>query len=61
MNSVEVVTMLVVKAKIKSIIPNFSVSSDFADALNAKAEAMVKEAAKRAEANGRKTVMGKDL
>lgn len=53
--------MLVVKAKIKSLIPNFSVSSDFADTLNKKAEELVKQAAARAEANGRKTVMAKDL
>ncbi|MFH1134094.1 MAG: histone-like protein [Nanoarchaeota archaeon] len=53
--------MYVVKAKIKDAIPNFSVASDFPEALNAKVEAVIKEAARRAEENGRKTVMPKDL
>ena len=53
--------MLVVKAKIKSVIPGYNVSGDLADALNAKVEGLVKAAAARAEANGRKTVMAKDL
>ena len=53
--------MLVVKAKIKSIIPGYNVSGDLADALNKKAEELLKAAAARAEANGRKTVMAKDL
>lgn len=53
--------MLIVKAKIKSIVSGYNVAGDFADALNAKAEGLVKEAQKRAEANGRKTVMAKDL
>lgn len=53
--------MLVVKAKIKSVIPGYNVSGDLADALNTKVEGLVKAAAARAEANGRKTVMAKDL
>jgi histone H3/H4 len=53
--------MLVVKAKIKSIIPGYNVAGDLADALNKKAEELLKAAAARAEANGRKTVMAKDL
>jgi hypothetical protein len=53
--------MLVVKAKIKSVIPGYNVSGDLADALNAKVEELVKAAATRAEGNGRKTVMAKDL
>ena len=53
--------MLVVKAKIKSIIPGYNVSGDLADALNKKAEELLKAAAARAEANGRKTVMAKDI
>ena len=53
--------MYVIKAKIKDAIPNFSIASDFADALSNKVEGMMKDAAKRAEANGRKTVMAKDL
>ena len=53
--------MLVVKAKIKSVIPGYNVSGDLAEALNGKVEELVKAAATRAEANGRKTVMAKDL
>lgn len=52
---------LVVKAKIKEYAQNFNVSGDFADALNKKVEFMIKDALARAEANGRKTVMAKDL
>ncbi len=53
--------LLVVKAKIKDVVPGFNISSDFADALDAKVKELVKEAAKRAEGNSRKTVMAKDL
>ena len=53
--------MLVVKAKIKDIAGTYNVAGDFADALNKKVEQMVKDAIARAEANGRKTVMAKDL
>ncbi|MGM5483452.1 MAG: DUF1931 domain-containing protein [Nanobdellota archaeon] len=52
---------IVVKAKIKNITGDVSVSSDFADKLNEKVIATIKEAVARAEANGRKTVMAKDL
>ena len=53
--------MLVVKAKIRDVAGELSVSSDFADALNERVEQLVREACRRAEANGRKTVMPKDL
>lgn len=53
--------MIVVKSKIKELVGNANVSSDFADALNKKVEALVKDAVERAEANNRKTVMAKDL
>ena len=52
---------VIIKAKVKDIASGFSVSSDFADALNKKVAALIKDATKRAEANGRKTVMAKDL
>ena len=52
---------LVVKAKIKDAAKGFNVSGDFADALSGKVEKLVKEACDRAESNGRKTVMAKDL
>ena len=53
--------MLVVKAKIKEVTGDYNVAGDLADALNAKVEKIVKDACARAEANGRKTVMAKDL
>jgi histone H3/H4 len=53
--------MIVVKSKIKDLASGYNVASDFADALDAKVKAMVKEAVKRAEGNNRRTVMAKDL
>ena len=53
--------MLIVKAKIKSVLAGFNVSGDLAPALNTKVEEMLKTAMERAKANGRKTVMAKDL
>lgn len=52
---------IIVKAKIKDIAAGFSVASEFSDALNKKAVELIKNACKRAESNGRKTVMAKDL
>ena len=53
--------MIIVKAKIKSVVPGYNVAGDVAEALNAKVEELVKSAAARAEANGRKTLMAKDI
>ncbi|MBN2112479.1 DUF1931 domain-containing protein [Candidatus Woesearchaeota archaeon] len=53
--------MIVVKAKIKEIAGDYNVAGDVAEALNKKVEQMVKDACARAEANGRKTLMAKDL
>lgn len=53
--------MIVVKSKIKEVATGCNVAGDFADALNTVAVEMVKDAAKRAEANGRKTVQAKDV
>ena len=53
--------MIVVKAKVKEIAKDFNVSGDFAEALNKKVESWIREACSRAEANGRRTVMAKDL
>ena len=52
--------MIVVKSKVKEVSGNCNVAGDFADALNGVAVDLVKAAAKRAEANGRKTVQAKD-
>ena len=52
---------LVVKAKIKDVAGDFNVAGDFADALSKKTEELVKAACERAKANGRRTVMAKDI
>ncbi len=53
--------MLVVKAKIKEVAKGYNVAGDFAEALDAAVQELVKKAAARAEANNRKTMMAKDL
>ena len=53
--------LLVVKAKLKDAVPGFNVASELAEALDAKVRELLKDAAKRAEGNGRKTIMAKDL
>ena len=53
--------MLVVKAKLKDVCKGFNVAGDLAEALSAKVGAAVDDAVKRADGNGRKTVMGKDV
>ena len=54
--------MIVVKSKVKgSVSAGQSVSGDFGEALNEVLVSAVSQAAKRAEANGRKTVGARDL
>lgn len=53
--------LLVVKAKIKDVIGDYNVAGDFAEELDKQVRMLVSAAAKRAEANGRRTVMAKDL
>lgn len=53
--------MFIVKSKIKELVGEINVGGDFADALDAKVESLIKEAVKRAEANGRRTIMAKDI
>lgn len=53
--------MLIVKSQVKDFAGDFQVSADFTEELNRRVEALIKDACKRAEANGRKTVMGKDV
>jgi len=52
---------IIVKAKIKENIGNMNLGGDFAETLNEKVKCLVKDAVGRAEANGRKTIMAKDL
>ena len=53
--------MLVVKAKIKDVAKEFNVAGDFAEALSKKVEELIKEACRRANENGRKTIAPRDL
>jgi len=52
---------LIIKSKIKSAVPDLQVSSDVPEALNKKVLSLLKEAADRAKANGRRTLQAKDL
>lgn len=52
--------MIVVKSKIKEAANGCNVSGDFAEALNGVAVSLVEDAAKRADANSRKTIQAKD-
>ena len=55
--------VLVVTSKVKEAIKaqGCNTAGDAVDALSAKVNAMVKDAAERAKANGRKTVRGVDF
>lgn len=53
--------LLIVASKIKEISKGMNVSGDFAEALSKKVEKLIEEAARRADANGRKTIQSRDL
>jgi len=52
---------LVIKSKIKSAVPELNVAGDVPSALNEKVLNLLEEAAKRAKANGRRTLQARDL
>lgn len=52
---------IIVKSKIKELVGQYNVSGDFSEVLNEKVKQMIHDAVKRAEANSRKTIMGRDL
>jgi hypothetical protein len=52
---------VIVKSKIKELVGQYNVSGDFSEVLNEKVKQMIHDSVKRAEANNRKTVMGRDL
>lgn len=52
---------LIIKSKIKSAVPDMSVAGEVPDALNKKVHQILKGAAERAKANGRRTVQARDL
>ncbi|MBU0472424.1 MAG: DUF1931 domain-containing protein [Nanoarchaeota archaeon] len=53
--------LYIVKAKIKELSGDLNVASDFPDVLNEKVKNLILEAINRAKANGRRTLMGKDI
>jgi len=52
---------LIIKSKIKPVVPDLSVSADVPDALNRKVLKLLEEAATRAKLNGRRTLQARDL
>ena len=52
---------LIVKAAVKESLSDKNVSSDFYDALDGEVKELLEDAARRAEANDRKTVQPRDL
>lgn len=56
-----VLVELIVKSKVKSAVPELSVSSDVPEALNKKVHELLQQAAERAKLNGRRTLQAKDL
>ena len=54
-------TSFIVKSNVKEALDDTNVSADFYDALDEDVEELIEEAARRAEANGRKTVQPRDL
>ncbi|MCS7093952.1 MAG: DUF1931 domain-containing protein [Candidatus Aenigmarchaeota archaeon] len=52
---------LVIKSAVREVAGDIRISDEFFDALNKKVAELVKEAVKRAEANGRKTLRGADV
>lgn len=51
---------LIVKSQIKDVA-KMNISSDFAPALDEKVKKLIEEAVARADANGRRTLMAKDI
>lgn len=52
---------LIVKAAVKEALDDMNVASDFYDALDEEVAALLDDAARRAQANDRKTVQPRDL
>jgi len=52
---------LIVKGNIREVAQGFSVAGDITEALNVEVEKLIKKACERAKANGRSTVMGRDV
>ncbi|MEM3374657.1 MAG: DUF1931 domain-containing protein [Candidatus Woesearchaeota archaeon] len=53
--------MLITKSQIKQIVGDVSIAEEFYPALNQEVENLIKRALERAKANGRRTLMARDL
>jgi|TARA_Y100000294_G_C8325446_1_gene244429 histone H3/H4 len=56
-----VLDLFIVKAKIKELAGKYNVSGEFPEELNNKVKEIILKAIERAKANGRRTLMGRDL
>lgn len=54
-------SFLVVKSKIKELANGLNISGDVVTVLEKKVEEIIRKACERAKANGRRTLMGKDI
>lgn len=54
-------TDIIIKSKIKDAVPDLNVAGEVPEALNKKVLTLLKEAAERAKANGRRTLQARDL
>ena len=52
---------LVTKAQIKQVVGDINISEDFYPALNHEVQRIIKRALERAKANGRRTLMARDV
>ena len=52
---------LIIKSKIKAAVPELSVAAEVAEALNDKVLEILDDAARRAKANGRRTLQARDF
>jgi histone H3/H4 len=52
---------LIVKSKIKSVVPEMNVSEEVGNELDKKVEDILKKAEERAKANNRRTIFARDL
>ena len=52
---------IIIRSKIKEFVHGKSISADFPDALNEKVVELIRNAAERAQKNGRRTLMSRDL
>ena len=53
--------LLVVRSKIKDVAKDMNVSGDFAEALSAEVEKLIKKACERSKENKRSTIQPRDL